>query len=151
MTSHTEHEEEILAWRYELRDLLASKMEISPSGCWLWIASKDAYGYSRIKFDCKSKLAHVLSYVSFTLAHVANELDHLCEIKHCINPKHLKDVTHKNNSRKASGWTLIDGIWYCKRKHAMTGMNIYPTSDGYVRCKACMYLHKNKVKTWRSN
>jgi hypothetical protein len=56
-------------------------------------------------------IAHRLSY-EWLVGPVPEgmELDHLCRVRHCVNPSHLEVVTHSvnvirgNEARKALAW-----------------------------------------------
>lgn len=65
------------------------------SGCWVWIrAVNRRTGYAR----CHGALVHVRNYVAkYGPVPDGLELDHLCEIKACVNPNHLEPVTRSEN------------------------------------------------------
>jgi hypothetical protein len=70
---------------------------------------------------------------------IKNQIHHVCGIKRCINPKHLRDVSAKTNSRYAKGWTRSEGKWYCANGHLIASK-----ADMYVRtyskttqCRKC--------------
>lgn len=71
--------------------------------CWEWTAAKDPCGYGKLTIERKTVSAHRLSY-----ALAGNELgdlaiDHICHRRNCVNPGHLRLVTHKQNSENRSG------------------------------------------------
>jgi hypothetical protein len=71
-----------------------------PNGCWLWLASIDAHGYSHAG---KGRLAYRLAYQLVRGPVPAGlELDHLCRNKLCVNPDHLEPVTHAENVRRGA-------------------------------------------------
>lgn len=84
------------------------RFEISPAGCWLWTGALNKQGYGQVKHCRKVWLAHRLSYTVFVGAiGIDLEIDHLCKIRNCINPKHLEEVTHGDNMKRvryATGW-----------------------------------------------
>lgn len=79
--------------------LLMSNIISTDFGCWEWTGRKrSGYGTLQIPCDKKSYWAHRLSYACFTGPIKANfVIDHICRNRACINPKHLKMVTHKEN------------------------------------------------------
>lgn len=70
--------------------------------CWLWTAGLFRLGYGAFWFHHNQEYAHV---VSFRLEKGAiphgTELDHLCRVRHCVNPDHLEPVTHAENMRRS--------------------------------------------------
>lgn len=98
--------------------------------CWIW--NGGIYeGYGRIAFMSGRWFAHRAAYIA-TKGNIPKglELDHLCRVKHCVNPDHLEAVTHQENvrrgkssqvklhcinghERKAETLTFDDGCWRC--------------------------------------
>lgn len=70
--------------------------------CWLWTRTRDTFGYGQIKVAGKPRRAHVIAYEQW-IGPVPDglELDHLCRVRHCVNPLHLEPVTHAENTRRA--------------------------------------------------
>lgn len=66
--------------------------------CWLWTSSLKADGYASFGIGGTSVLAHRWSY-EYHVADIPNclEIDHLCRVRHCVNPYHLDPVTHEVN------------------------------------------------------
>ena len=74
----------------------------APGGCWVWTASKTYNGYGLFWHEGKTVLAHRFSYEQHTGTISAGlELDHLCRMRHCVNPAHLEEVTGKENLRRS--------------------------------------------------
>lgn len=69
-----------------------------PSGCWFWTASKTQSGYGMFH----GKGAHRYAY-ELLVGPVPTgfQLDHLCRVKHCVNPDHLEPVTPRKNRGRA--------------------------------------------------
>ena len=75
----------------------------SPTGCHIWQKARNSRGYGVFWFDGKLHLAH---RVAWFLAHDAWPnpslvLDHICEVKECVNPAHLRELTNSQNLRRA--------------------------------------------------
>ena len=70
--------------------------------CWLWTASADRYGYGRFFVGNGQYVqAHRHSYERFVGPIPPGlQIDHLCRVKHCVNPQHLEPVTHGVNQQR---------------------------------------------------
>ena len=80
-----------------LPDRFWSKVRIADSGCWEWTASRFHTGYGQYK-GALSAAAHREAYL--TLVGPVPEplvMDHLCRVRHCVNPAHLEPVTQQVN------------------------------------------------------
>lgn len=71
-------------------------------GCWLWTGAVGRHGYATVKWQGVSRVAH---RVVWTLLRGEIPrglvLDHLCNVKHCVNPDHLEPVTNAVNIQRA--------------------------------------------------
>lgn len=70
--------------------------------CWAWTgAIKNGYGVFGVA-ERVTVYAHRFAYESM-VGPVADdlELDHLCRVRHCVNPAHLEPVTHSVNMQRA--------------------------------------------------
>ena len=77
------------------------KAEITPT-CWLWkgVLSSGSYGTFK-PTGSKSEGAHRISYKIF-VGDIQKGLmvEHSCNNKHCVNPNHLKLVSHKDKKQR---------------------------------------------------
>ena len=80
-------------------DRLRSKYIVNVStGCWDWLAYVNSDGYGMFKHKGMMTLAHKASYELLAQAVPDNfELDHICHNRKCVNPDHLRVVTHTEN------------------------------------------------------
>jgi hypothetical protein len=71
-----------------------------PGPCWLWQLSKDPKGYSRACFNGRRTQFHILSLESRHKRFSKPEevVRHLCNVKACCNPDHLRFGTRKDNA-----------------------------------------------------
>lgn len=81
------------------RELFFSKVQQDASGCWLWtgcVGKRDGYG--RFTRSGLSRLAHRAGY-QLLRGEIPDGmvLDHLCRVRHCVNPDHLRVVTNREN------------------------------------------------------
>jgi hypothetical protein len=99
--------------------------KIDKSGeCWLWLAGKDDKGYGQFSIGHRKIKPHRLAY---ELVHgpIPDGLliDHMCHVRSCVNPAHLRAVTHKQNienrSVSAAGvtWHKDSRKWRVQVKH----------------------------------
>lgn len=76
------------------------------NGCWLWKRSRSEDGYGWASLDNKTWQAHRLVYVLLRGAPPDDlVLDHLCRIRHCVNPDHLEPVTPRQNLERGETTT----------------------------------------------
>lgn len=118
-------------------------------GCWLWIRAVNSNGYGRIQFKQISCLAHRMSLFLFGdgVPH-GLVVDHKCKNKRCVNPKHLRIVTAKENALKNNGGVaeVNRNKTHCLRGHPLSGENLYTQkSTGYRYCKEC---NRRRVLRW---
>lgn len=71
---------------------------VSPSGCWLWRHSLQTSGYGQISVYGRRIVAHRFAFEQrFGPVPTGAVLDHVCHVRHCVNPEHLQAVTVKQN------------------------------------------------------
>lgn len=69
--------------------------------CWLWIGGKTTSGYGEFQVEKKTRYVHRWVY-EFFKEKIPKDLhiDHLCNVRNCVNPDHLEAVTIQENSRR---------------------------------------------------
>ena len=79
--------------------------------CWVWQQGKSKQGYGMVALGGKRFLMHRVMYEqSFGPVPEGLELDHLCRIRHCINPAHLEAVTHAVNTQRGARAKLNEDL-----------------------------------------
>lgn len=82
--------------------------------CWAWTGYRQPSGYGQFDKQYAHRWAfeHLRSEIPEGL-----ELDHLCRVRHCVNPWHLEPVTHAENHRRRRGFKTGP---YKARKNAIS-------------------------------
>lgn len=93
------------------QERLWAKCVPDDNGCWVWAAGRVPkngypifYGPAELTRTGMSRFAgaHRWAYIAEHGAIPAGlEIDHLCNVRRCINPAHLDAVTHAENVRRA--------------------------------------------------
>ena len=102
-------------------------------GCWLWTGSKSS-GYGTFGMNGKTMRAHRVAWQWLVKKPIQGELDHLCKIKSCVNPAHLEDVSHAENTRRADNL----GTGQLKKTHCPSGHE-YNETNTYIYKNGCRY------------
>ncbi len=115
--------------------------------CWLWTGSRSR-GYGTIRIggrDGRSLYTHVLSYEKACgPVPDGRVLDHLCRVRHCVNPAHLEVVDQRTNILRGDGVAARNAQkTHCERGHEFTPENTITrwrrrSGGGWLReCREC--------------
>jgi hypothetical protein len=125
------------------------KVEVIPNGCWLWTAGKFPNGYGCFSLGViprRNVGAHRFAYEHFVGPIPEDkELDHLCRVRHCVNPQHLEPVTRSENLLRSPLIGQANRKTHCKRGHPLEGANLYIKGD-FRSCRACKQVHKQTLR-----
>lgn len=118
----------------------AYRPDLSP--CWLWTKHINASGYGVFSKRGRLELAHRTAY-GLVVGDVPPglQLDHLCRVRHCVNPDHLEPVTNAENvKRGVSPFAEKARQTHCKRGHVFDESNTYRSPDRphTRRCRTCV-------------
>lgn len=107
--------------------------------CWLWTACVNAKGYGQMAVRQGSTLAHRISFaLSGGIVSDGMQIDHLCRVRGCVNPKHLEVVTPRTNTRRGySPSGMHARKTYCVHGHPLSGYNLRITERQRF-CRACV-------------
>jgi hypothetical protein len=105
--------------------------------CWLWTGVPTSAGYSQFRIDGPRVKTHRFSYKMLVGPIPPGlQLDHLCRIRHCVNPDHLEPVTQAENIRRGQAGAHNATKTHCLVGHAFTPENTY-VHQGQRRCRTC--------------
>ena len=129
-------------------DRLHDRIEIvTESGCWIWLGFVAKKGYGQIGVGDKIDLVHRVSYRYYN-GEIPDGLvvDHLCDVRCCVNPAHLEAVTNGENIARTyrrgikTHWGKL--LTHCKRGHEFTKENLLASKRGRRICRTCSRLRK---------
>lgn len=122
---------------------------LGPEDCWPWLGKTNDSGYGLIwggKDNPRDLRAHRVMYE----IHVGSipeglDIDHLCRMRHCVNPAHLEPVSRQENLRRSP--LTNGGKTHCKRGHPFDETNTYiKPSTGARGCRECHRLGEAERK-----
>lgn len=98
----------------------------------------DRWGYGKTH---GGRVAHKFAY-QYVIGLIPDglTLDHLCTVRHCVNPAHLEPVTMKENLMRGNGFGAKNARkTHCHRGHEFTPENTL-TINGRRVCRPCNRL-----------
>ena len=119
------------------------------SKCWLWIGRLDRLGYARFKIDGVATSIHRFAYqLLIGPIPVGLTLDHLCRVRHCVNPAHLEPVTQRDNTLRGETLNATNiKKTHCSRNHPYDLINTYwRHNDGGRDCRKCMIIRQREYR-----
>lgn len=132
-------------------EVLADHTVKADTGCWLWTGCLSGDGYGKVNNRLGQTLAHRFSFVLHGgLIPVGTEIDHLCNVRHCVNPAHLQAVPHAVNVARAD-YTKNhrNGVkTHCIRGHAFTPENTALEHYGartQRKCRTCRAARQRRA------
>ena len=112
------------------------------AGCWLWRGGL-SNGYGSLSYEGRHELVHRIAY-KLLVGPIPSglTLDHLCRVRHCVNPAHLEPVPQRTNVLRGIGLPAQRARQtHCKRGHPFDLANTCLSSDmawgNHRRCKTC--------------
>jgi hypothetical protein len=118
--------------------------------CWMWTGARLNNGYGSFRYIGKNTTAHRASYQLHkgeipTGLHV----DHICRVRLCVNPNHLRAVTQRINNLE--NCRTISSVSFkkthCNKGHALSGENLLYHKGRrefpYRQCRRCKNNEQN--------
>jgi len=110
--------------------------------CWLAGFGVHTHGYASATRHKRSYSAHRVVYV-YLRGEIPEglQLDHLCRVKHCVNPDHLEPVTAQVNVLRSDN----AGAKAARRTRCPCGLPYsIARASGYRICKSCIARRKRE-------
>ncbi len=117
------------------------------TGCWLWTGWTGAAGYGLLKVNMRAERAHRVMW-----QHLRGPIpeglviDHICRVRSCVNPDHLRVVTPRVNALENSDSPSAHHIrkTHCKYGHPFDAANTYryPTKSA----RGCRTCHREDMR-----
>src|SRR5712691_9255630 len=81
-----------------LQNILSKTIRDEESGCLLYTGALDKDGYPRISLQGKKRMGSDAVYeMVYGAIPEGQEVDHICYVRHCLEPTHLRALTHREN------------------------------------------------------
>lgn len=115
---------------------------VDTGGCWLWTGALQPDGYPRLKVNGQSISAHRWAYEYFWgPVPEGMQVDHLCQVRHCVHPLHLEAVTPRVNTLRSNAITAQQARQtHCSRGHPFDEENTVFDKRGHRSCRQCRGL-----------
>lgn len=115
----------------------------SVTSCWIWggVPTWDGYG----RFGGNDTRAHRRAYeLAIGPIPAGMVIDHLCEVRLCVNPVHLKATTQRENVlRSVRTMPNVNAAkTHCSAGHEYTAENTYRRPHGGRDCRTCRIQQK---------
>ena len=120
------------------------------TGCWLWQGSKNNGGYGMLKHKGEHYCAHVFYYERLVGPKPEGlDLDHLCRVRHCVNPSHLEPATRAKNVRRGDSTILTeDQVRLIRHQYDTLTTSYQELADHYGLSKSGV-VHIVKRRRWK--
>lgn len=121
------------------QDYMRQRAPASPDDCWVWSLYVNSDGYGTLTFAGRhGLLAHRVMYeLSAGLIPEGITVDHVCFNRACVNPDHLRLLSHSENAGNQRSSYLTE----CVKGHLFDDRNTYlrPASsrNGRRSCRTC--------------
>lgn len=130
---------EVSAFVTKLPERFLKKVTIGRN-CWRWRGAL-AKGYGRYWQAGAVRQAHVFAYEQCVGPITEGaELDHLCRVRSCVNPRHVEPVEHRENILRGES----PPAQQARRTHCRNG-HLLAASSGQRRCPTCYPARRSRA------
>lgn len=108
--------------------------------CWLWTGVRDRAGYGKFHVGGKRIGSHRWLYQQLRgEIGTGLECDHLCRVRHCVNPDHIQLISKGDNVRRGNGITAQNARkTHCLNGHSLVEARLSKEKGGIRRrCRIC--------------
>lgn len=126
-----------------------------PDECWKWKGPISKKGYGVFNYGKNVVGAHRVHFLMNGLIHKDMVVDHVCRNRACVNPRHLRLVTHRQNAIENSvSFSAVNAAKKkCVRGHALVGesVRIRDSAKGPIReCLVCKRIRQEERNAQRT-
>lgn len=124
---------------FDITERLKHRVIENAAGCWLWTKLLHDQGYARGSMDGRHGYIHRLVYEILVGPIPAGmQLDHLCRVRHCVNPDHLEVVDQRTNILRGTSPSANHvRKTHCPANHPYAGRNLIVDHKGRRKCREC--------------
>jgi hypothetical protein len=80
-----------------LANILSNTVRDEESGCLLYQGTLDKQGYAKVSYQGSMRLGSRVVFELFYGPIITGEVDHVCHVRRCVSPRHLRLLTHRDN------------------------------------------------------
>jgi HNH endonuclease len=114
------------------------------AACWPWRGARSrGYGMLYLGRPSDQRIVEHAHRLAYELHHrepipPGMTIDHLCRVRHCVNPRHLEVVSRGENVLRGAGTSAQHArATHCIAGHPFDAANTYRTPRGVRMCRAC--------------
>lgn len=114
---------------------IIDRSDENADGCWIWRLSVNRGGYAQARRWGRLVTGHRLAYETFIgPVPVGSVLDHICNVKRCVNPNHLNPTSDRDNILRGTAPPAINARkTVCHQSHPLDGVD----ARGKRFCRTC--------------
>lgn len=134
-----------------LDDLFDRTIPEPNSGCWLWAGWVGRNGYAKPGAFGRYQLAHRLAYeLAKGPIPKGLQIDHLCRVRSCVNPDHLRVATCQQNILCGEGHAAKNAVkTHCKWGHEFDEENTIRAFQRGSLKRKCRECNKRECREYK--